>query len=217
MLIEAVFKREKAPHFKQYAKVPLWGPDSAVALFGEELTNSPEEITRVVYLMADWKYLCHRDIAVGTPSEVSCHPREVLKYALLCNAEGFFVMHNHTHGNCIPSNADVWIANRLYQAAMIHGINMLESIVVCKDDDGKIQHCGIMGKGLIDKAALHLIPAPTHPHGPAMPMESMEGLPLNPGVKSLEDLMNGLLGLKGPPKRPDDTPDIPDCLPPEVL
>lgn len=69
-------------------------------------------------------------VSVGSLSASIVHPREVFKGALLANAGGLVVMHNHPSGDPEPSPEDVAVTRRLRQAGELLGVDVLDHIVV---------------------------------------------------------------------------------------
>ena len=66
----------------------------------------------------------------GCANQSLIHPREVLQYALLGNATGIFLAHNHPSGNMTPSTEDLTITNRISESCKIMGINFIDHIII---------------------------------------------------------------------------------------
>lgn len=58
------------------------------------------------------------------------HPREVIKSAILSNASGIILLHNHPSRDCQPSEADIAVTKRLMDAGELLGISVLDHIVI---------------------------------------------------------------------------------------
>lgn len=58
------------------------------------------------------------------------HPREVFKSAVLSNAAGIILAHNHPSGDPSPSREDFELTRRLCDAGKIMGIEILDNLVV---------------------------------------------------------------------------------------
>lgn len=69
-------------------------------------------------------------VSVGTLNAALVHPREVFKAAILVNAQGLIVAHNHPSGDPTPSNEDVALSRRLIEAGKILGIPVHDSLVI---------------------------------------------------------------------------------------
>jgi DNA repair protein RadC len=93
------------------------------------------EAFSVVYLSG------HRAIGwtlayLGTLERCSVEPRGILVPALLSNASGVIVAHNHPSGTLEPSAEDLYFTRRLQQAAEIVGIALADSLILADDGNG---------------------------------------------------------------------------------
>lgn len=70
--------------------------------------------------------------------------RIVMQAALLCNASGIIVAHNHPSGNLKPSSCDIKMTNRIKDAAKIMSISLLDHIILTSD-----AHMSFADEGLI--------------------------------------------------------------------
>lgn len=57
-------------------------------------------------------------------------PKEVLQEAIKSGIPKIILVHNHPSGDCTPSTADINMTKRLYTAANILGIQLLDHIVI---------------------------------------------------------------------------------------
>ena len=73
---------------------------------------------------------CLSQISLGGIDSSICHPREVLKTALLANASAIVLVHNHPSGDPSPSSQDRAITARIGEAAQIIGIRFLDHLIV---------------------------------------------------------------------------------------
>ena len=69
----------------------------------------------------------------GTVDRCAVYPREVLKQALLSDATGVFMVHNHPSGNIEPSKNDIVFTNKLKEALNILDIDLLDHIIISSD------------------------------------------------------------------------------------
>ena len=69
-------------------------------------------------------------VSIGTLDASLVHPREVFKPAILANASGVILAHNHPSGNTAPSDEDIIITQRLRKAGEILGIYVHDHIIV---------------------------------------------------------------------------------------
>ena len=66
----------------------------------------------------------------GTLTQASVFPREIIKVALLKNAAGIIVGHNHPSGQTRPSTDDQAITKSLKQACKLLEIPLLDHVIV---------------------------------------------------------------------------------------
>jgi DNA repair protein RadC len=73
------------------------------------------------------------DISKGGITSTVTDPRIVFQYALKAHATGIIVAHNHPSSNPTPSESDVSITKKLYEAGNILSITLLDHIILCAD------------------------------------------------------------------------------------
>ncbi len=73
-------------------------------------------------------------ISIGTLNSSPVHPREVFKQAIRHSASSVIVAHNHPSGNCMPSDLDMEVTDRLIEAGRIIGIPVIDHIIVGEDN-----------------------------------------------------------------------------------
>jgi DNA repair protein RadC len=71
-------------------------------------------------------------------------PREILKRALLANAAGVILYHNHPSGDPSPSREDREFTRRLAAAAESVGLRLLDHIVVGREGCVSFREAGLM-------------------------------------------------------------------------
>ena len=69
-------------------------------------------------------------VAVGTLNKAIVHPREVFKTAIQSNAASIMAFHNHPSGETTPSQQDIQLTNRLYEAGELLGIKLLDHLII---------------------------------------------------------------------------------------
>ena len=71
-----------------------------------------------------------RVIHIGTLNQSMVHPREVFRPAILNNAAGVIISHNHPSGTLEASRADIQITQRLKEVAKLVGIELLDHVIL---------------------------------------------------------------------------------------
>lgn len=73
---------------------------------------------------------CIEIVGIGTINKCLVSPREVLKTAVLRNAYGVVVAHNHPSGIVAPSSDDINVTERLDKAGEILGIKLIDHVII---------------------------------------------------------------------------------------
>ena len=79
------------------------------------------------------KIIEKRVIHIGTLNQSLVHPREIFRSAILDNAAGVIISHNHPSGTLEASRADVQITQRLKEVAKLVGIELLDHVIISKE------------------------------------------------------------------------------------
>ncbi|MDC7226714.1 MAG: DNA repair protein RadC [Spirochaetales bacterium] len=71
-----------------------------------------------------------RVVSIGTLNRTLVHPREVFTDPLADTANGIICAHNHPSGNTEPSREDIELTERLREAGILLGINLLDHLII---------------------------------------------------------------------------------------
>lgn len=88
-----------------------------------------EEFT-CVWLDASNRVIETETVSVGTLTQASVYPREIVKAALRHNAAGVIFSHNHPSGSPDPSRADEMLTQTLKSALNLIDVRVLDHIIV---------------------------------------------------------------------------------------
>lgn len=128
-----------------YSDQPVKSPDDAVALLGRELEGYDREVACVVNLQADGRPINMEIISMGTINMSLVSSREVFKSAILSNAANIMLLHNHPSGDPMPSRADLELTHKIWEAARIMDIPLLDHIILGR---GGV-YCSFLKNGLM--------------------------------------------------------------------
>ena len=133
---------------------------AAGAISGRDLLNEPslvkdylrrargdgtQERTGALFLNARNRLLQDDpEIYRGTLDRAVVEPREILKRALLANAAGVILYHNHPSGDPSPSREDREFTRRLAAAADSVGLRLLDHVVVGREGCVSFRESGLM-------------------------------------------------------------------------
>lgn len=76
------------------------------------------------------KVLGFYKVSSGGVSGTVADPKVIFQFALLSNASGLIISHNHPSGNTTPSQADLNLTKKLVHAAAFLDIKILDHIIV---------------------------------------------------------------------------------------
>jgi DNA repair protein RadC len=93
-----------------------------------------QEQFHVVTLDTKHKPIQNHCITVGTLDASLVHPREVFRPAIRDAASAVLLVHNHPSGDPTPSREDHRVTQQLTEAGKLIGIEVLDHIVVARDD-----------------------------------------------------------------------------------
>ena len=121
-------KRMSQPINKKQIKI--CSSDDVANLFFEELQF--EKVEHVKLLLLNAKNVVTRivDVSKGGVNSAIVEPKEILQEAIKAGIPKIILVHNHPSGDSTPSSADIELTKRLYKAANILGIQLLDHIVI---------------------------------------------------------------------------------------
>ena len=106
---------------------------------------------RVLVLMLDSR-LHHTGtvtISLGTVSEATAHPRDILRPVITHGCYGFILAHNHPSGDPSPSVADERITRRILEASQLMQIRFLDHLIVGRPSPGRNPYYSFREAGLV--------------------------------------------------------------------
>lgn len=118
-------------------EIPVETPQDVQALLGDEMRQLAVESLRVVALNAKLRVIAVEEISRGTISETVANPRDVLRVALLHQAYGFLLVHNHPSGDPAPSRADLEFTQKVKEAARTMNVLFHDHIILGVGSESK--------------------------------------------------------------------------------
>ncbi len=115
------------------SKPKVTGPELVYELFAPKMRHLDVEVFKVLLLDTGNKILKEIDVAKGILNQVSVHPREIFKQAIIESAASIIAVHNHPSGNNTPSGADRELTERLRDTGTIIGISLIDHIIIAGD------------------------------------------------------------------------------------
>lgn len=109
--------------------VSIRGPEDVLALC-RGMTRLRVEEFRVLLLNARHEFMRRVTVSRGSLNASIVHPREVFRPAIVASAASVVLVHNHPSGDPEPSEEDLSITKRLVEVGELHGIAVLDHIVI---------------------------------------------------------------------------------------
>lgn len=111
-------------------KICIKSGQDVAKLVMEEMRYEKREIAKVILLNNRNHLLKIVNIAYGGRNFASLEPKEILLEAIQNGANKMILVHNHPGGDATPSTDDFRANDRIYEAADIMGITLLDHIVI---------------------------------------------------------------------------------------
>jgi len=109
------------------------GPVDVARFISVLLDGEPVESFVVVHLSTQHRPISYEIVTRGILDASLIHPREVFRGAILANAAGIILAHNHPSGDPTPSGEDRSVTRQLSKAGKIIGIPVLDHVIVGED------------------------------------------------------------------------------------
>lgn len=111
-------------------KIKIKSAKDVADLLMPEMKYEKREIAKVILLNSKNIILKITNISLGGANFACLEPKDVLSEAIKIGAPKIILVHNHPSGDATPSKSDFSLTDRLYEAAEIIGIDLLDHIVI---------------------------------------------------------------------------------------
>lgn len=105
-------------------------PGIVKAYLSVRLAGLEREVFGAIFLDSQQRVIMYEELFVGTLTQTSVYPREVVKRALQLNAAAVILAHNHPSGTTEPSRADELITQTLKSSLQLVDVRVLDHFVV---------------------------------------------------------------------------------------
>lgn len=95
-----------------------------------EMRYEKREMAKVLLLNSKNLLLRTVDVSLGGANFACIEPKDVFAEAIKLQAPKIILVHNHPSGDATPSKSDFNLTDRIYDAAELIGIEMLDHIVI---------------------------------------------------------------------------------------
>ncbi len=124
--------RVELKQIRDVPKIKLSNPED-VARFVREMRDYDRERFKVIHLDNNNMVIGVENVSEGTINAALVHPREAAKGAILNNAQGVILIHNHPSGIPKPSREDDRITTKLYEGFGLLGIDVSDVLIIGKE------------------------------------------------------------------------------------
>lgn len=113
-----------------YSEEELTSAQKVVEFLSKELSTCDREVFCVLNCNARCQVININLVSMGSLTETLVTGRELFKSAILSNASGVILVHNHPSGNLIPSKDDLVTTAKMHAGGKILGIEVWDHIIV---------------------------------------------------------------------------------------
>lgn len=111
-------------------KIIIKEPSDLAKIMMEELRFQTKEIAKIVILNNKNEIIKIKDIAMGGANFATINAKDILEVPVKMAAPKIILVHNHPTGDATPSQQDIVFTNRLYDAAELMGILLMDHLVI---------------------------------------------------------------------------------------
>jgi len=129
--LAAAFALAKRMEQERCDESPVLDNPATVVNFMRE-TNRLKNVEsfQVLLLNVRKRLIRAEDISQGTLDTILVHPREVFRAAIVANAAGIVLVHNHPSGDPTPSEADIKVTRDLIRAGQLLKIDVVDHVII---------------------------------------------------------------------------------------
>lgn len=113
-----------------YRKIVIHEPYDVAKIMLQELRFEKRELAKLVVLNNKNEILKIKDISLGGVNAVNISIKDILAEPIKMQAPKIILVHNHPSGDATPSRQDIIFTNKLYSAASIFEIELLDHLVI---------------------------------------------------------------------------------------
>ncbi len=121
--------------FLPYGKDSFATSETVVKMVKRLLNGADKESLLVIPVDAKNKPLGVEFAAMGAVNCVYAFARDIFKNAIVSNATGIFIVHNHVSGDTLPSEDDWKFTRCMQEAGDLLGVELIDHIIVGEDDN----------------------------------------------------------------------------------
>lgn len=146
LTLEAVFELSRRIQVARLGEqVQITSPEDAIAYFGPKLRDLTKEVFLVAFLNNAKIVTGYKKISSGGATATIVDPAEVMRQAVMNEANSILLLHNHPSGQNKESKADIQLTNRIAKSGKLLGIPVDDHLIVAGDS-----YTSFRAKGLLN-------------------------------------------------------------------
>lgn len=126
-MCEIAIRMSKSSNYK---KIMIKSTEDIANLVLEEMRLKKEEVVKLFLLNTKNQILKIVDVAIGGTNFANVNIKGIVGQALKIQAPKIILVHNHPTGDSTPSKMDIQFTDKLYNAAKLFEIELLDHIVI---------------------------------------------------------------------------------------
>ncbi len=119
-------------------------PDAVKTYLQLQLAGEHAERFAVLFLDVQNRLICFHTMFIGTLTQTSVYPREVVHLAINLGASAVVLAHNHPSGTVHPSRADEQLTQTLKTTLALIDVRVLDHVIVAPGDALSMAERGLM-------------------------------------------------------------------------
>lgn len=126
---------------------PGWAfaaPDAVKEYLRLHLAGEQRERFAVLFLDTQHRPIAFETMFIGTLTQTSVYPREVVCAALAHGAAAVILAHNHPSGNVQPSREDEGLTHRIKSALSLVDVRVLDHVIVGRNETLSMAELGLL-------------------------------------------------------------------------
>ena len=120
--------------------------------YAADIGDAAREVMTVLLLDAKNAVIDYHVHSIGTVDASAVYPREIVKQAILKDASGIILIHNHPSGNTEPSLCDKKVTKEMVQGCRFLGLKLVDHLIV-----GGSSYFSFSDQGLIQEYELSAV------------------------------------------------------------
>jgi DNA repair protein RadC len=126
-------------------KVFLKNPDDVYSYFGAMMRDLRKEVFIIAFLNSAKRLIGFEKTSIGGQTATIVDPPEIIRQAIMHEANSVILLHNHPSGNPVASQADIQLTKRICEAGRLVGIPVEDHVIIAGYEYVSLRSRGLMG------------------------------------------------------------------------